>query len=446
MNKLTDIHTFFDKNTTLIFALRNKLNYLLSFVDGLTDKTYSKRINELLQYLNGYELYNNIVKCSNKGLVNINLYDLFKVFHDSCNSGINKNKKNNIYFFVDGEPINHKEVNILSEAFTIHNCLPIMEIIPTLLLDNALKYAISGTEINIYIEKTNYGKKLSVENIGPKLDIDEQNSIFSLYRGRNAKATKIQGQGIGLKIVHQIFMAQKWLNTDIGIFSSESNVIFNNNIPYSKFVISLFYDDSNMESFSSEDIKISSADCINFITHEFIRIYPKLCKSCIALYSRSISNNKEINNNDEFQNLCYEIKDIIFEFYIILILHDADFLNTDEKAYDQSIKFDKNLINEVKYLCNIKGISIETIITKGFNNIVMCPPLIDLFFHIFAKDLICASHGEDLYVNVDQEYIEFSKNDNFSTGIKRIDILNQIISSYGIELFVHDNIIEISKL
>jgi two-component system phosphate regulon sensor histidine kinase PhoR len=76
------------------------------------------------------------------------------------------------------------------------------------LLDNALKYADSGTVIDVGFKETAYEVIISVKNMGPVIPADQQNRIFErFYRlDRDGNSRKSGSAGLGLAICKHIIM------------------------------------------------------------------------------------------------------------------------------------------------------------------------------------------------------------------------------------------------
>ena len=83
----------------------------------------------------------------------------------------------------------------------------ILRVVVSNIVDNALKYAVSGSPIMIEVNGASkgavYGIRLTVRNtIGP-MGAPDAEQIFKKYY-RNPKATKITGSGLGLFLVHEL--------------------------------------------------------------------------------------------------------------------------------------------------------------------------------------------------------------------------------------------------
>lgn len=73
------------------------------------------------------------------------------------------------------------------------------------LINNAVKYSPPNTAIRIGVEEMHEQLLLCVHNQGPPIPVDEQESVFQVFRrARQAKEGKIQGWGIGLPYVRAV--------------------------------------------------------------------------------------------------------------------------------------------------------------------------------------------------------------------------------------------------
>jgi two-component system, OmpR family, phosphate regulon sensor histidine kinase PhoR len=73
------------------------------------------------------------------------------------------------------------------------------------LLDNALKYAGSGKQVKIGLERKKQYIEISVEDQGPGIRREDQKRIFErFWRGQSARQARIRGTGIGLSLVKHI--------------------------------------------------------------------------------------------------------------------------------------------------------------------------------------------------------------------------------------------------
>ncbi|PMN94817.1 sensor histidine kinase [Enterovibrio norvegicus] len=113
----------------------------------------------------------------------------------------------------------------------------LIDILPFLLLDNAVKYSPNDCEVNV--EFTLYGDEIEVviKSIGPYVPQDEIKRLCTKsYRGKNAKVlSEVKGQGIGLYFADKIV---KLHDARMDIYSSD-NTFGLSNTRYSDFHVTL---------------------------------------------------------------------------------------------------------------------------------------------------------------------------------------------------------------
>ena len=79
----------------------------------------------------------------------------------------------------------------------------IFEIIPFILIDNAIKYSPKTQDVEVHFNETTSLIKVAVKSIGPKCEKSELKKIFERsYRGKFA--SHIEGSGRGLYLAKQI--------------------------------------------------------------------------------------------------------------------------------------------------------------------------------------------------------------------------------------------------
>ena len=100
-----------------------------------------------------------------------------------------------------------KNVNLVlnGEAKTLIDCYPVIDTLPILIVDNALKYTLKDCDITIDFEEDDNSISVSCENVGPKLYPEELDTIFDRgIRGEEAIKTEKPGYGFGLNFVKHI--------------------------------------------------------------------------------------------------------------------------------------------------------------------------------------------------------------------------------------------------
>lgn len=113
------------------------------------------------------------------------------------------------------------------------------ELVPLLLIENAAKYAHSGSEVTIRFEEPSENAlDVTIESESPYCSQDDLNQIFNKgFRGKNAIRVA-DGTGIGLYFVKEICDLH---DIDISINSENSKITTYNGIAYAPFVITLHF-------------------------------------------------------------------------------------------------------------------------------------------------------------------------------------------------------------
>lgn len=102
-------------------------------------------------------------------------------------------------------------INLISEAWIRDcYCYESIEFLPLILLDNALKYSVADSEIEIKLEQSYNSVKVIVKNIGPFVSDTNKNKIFDkFFRDDSGKSFSKEGIGMGLWIAQQILEAHQ---------------------------------------------------------------------------------------------------------------------------------------------------------------------------------------------------------------------------------------------
>lgn len=111
------------------------------------------------------------------------------------------------------------------------------DILPFLLLENAIKYTMGDHKINVTFEETRKNLFVDISSYGPYCEEDELTRIFTRnYRGRNTEKYSAEGTGVGLFLVKEIC---NLFNVDIIISSEYMKTI--NGIKCGWFKVSLIF-------------------------------------------------------------------------------------------------------------------------------------------------------------------------------------------------------------
>lgn len=130
------------------------------------------------------------------------------------------------------------KIKTKGESATHLDLYPVIDILPYLLIDNAVKYSPSGSLIEIIFNETNNEINILVSSMGPTLKPHELEKIFeSGFRAESAQKTTIQGTGRGLALAKYICDIH-----DANIMATQGSTKFNfKNIEYGEFIISLSF-------------------------------------------------------------------------------------------------------------------------------------------------------------------------------------------------------------
>lgn len=134
-----------------------------------------------------------------------------------------------------------KQVSIkfIGNSFKEIETLPAFELVPFVIIENAIKYSPRNQEITVSFEESLDKRSLlvSVKSIGPVLEHDEfSSSLERGVRGKNTRLLSVAGEGLGLFLVkflcdyHDILL--KLSSVQVPTYHLEK-------VPYSDFCISL---------------------------------------------------------------------------------------------------------------------------------------------------------------------------------------------------------------
>jgi signal transduction histidine kinase len=128
------------------------------------------------------------------------------------------------------------KINKTAEIVNFFDAFPIIDILPYLILDNAVKYSPNKNEVSIEFEVCNGLLEISIESIGPFVDSEEIESLTKKgYRGKGTESLSVTGSGLGLHFVQYICNLH---NIILTISSKEPFCEFHG-IPHSLFLIKL---------------------------------------------------------------------------------------------------------------------------------------------------------------------------------------------------------------
>lgn len=129
-------------------------------------------------------------------------------------------------------------IYLIGECYVDIEALPIFELLPFVLLENAVKYSPRGQSVYVNFDCVSLGKvTVTVSSIGPSLSEAEMLNLFNKgFRGKSVE--NMPGQGLGLFLAKQVCDFHDFRITA----KSEKKSLYQiNGIDYSRFIITLTY-------------------------------------------------------------------------------------------------------------------------------------------------------------------------------------------------------------
>mgnify|MGYP000737122166 CR=1 FL=1 len=97
------------------------------------------------------------------------------------------------------------KISILGQVESLIEAYPVIDTLPIILLDNAIKYSPKESEIEIEFSESPKYVNIIITNDGPCLELEEIEKVFERgYRGKEAELTDIPGKGFGLSFLKDI--------------------------------------------------------------------------------------------------------------------------------------------------------------------------------------------------------------------------------------------------
>ena len=184
-----------------------KLDSLIKSKSDAIIREYGKDTNcshELLNKIKNINAMEELIACK------YSVYDLVSnigVLTMGTTSLVNVYKKfDKVRYILIG--YKNKKVNIEFEGETTYEyamSIGYADILPFLLLENAIKYTIGDHDITVTFEEKKDVLYVSITSYGPYCEEDELEMIFNRnYRGRNTEKYSTEGTGVGLFLVKEI--------------------------------------------------------------------------------------------------------------------------------------------------------------------------------------------------------------------------------------------------
>ncbi len=94
-------------------------------------------------------------------------------------------------------------VRLVGESRIEIDALPVFELLPFVLLDNAIKYSPRDQSITVCFETTNGRQVVNIQNVGPSVSATELPHLFEKgFRG--TQAASLPGEGLGLFLAKRV--------------------------------------------------------------------------------------------------------------------------------------------------------------------------------------------------------------------------------------------------
>ena len=215
----------------------NSLNTIIKSSAEILSKATKKKIdNKTLKHHASIILENSFILSTQFDIVNYQLNpDFITIEKPDLRNLFGKFYKSSLSFKRMAKQKNIK-INLSGKTHTLINTYPVIDTLPILIIENAIKYSLKDSDINIYFTEDENSIEIVAENIGPKLSKEEINKVFEKgFRGDNAIDTGELGYGFGLNFVKQICEIH---NATCKVFSEE-NEFQVDGICYSNFKLVL---------------------------------------------------------------------------------------------------------------------------------------------------------------------------------------------------------------
>ena len=421
-------------------AINHNLEYLESMIQELY--SYNLLLQEDHSKIGEVNLWPAIKSC----VKSTNLYNN-KANRPKCMvTFVDKVDNHNLLFDVEK---NSNEENGLA-CFKLDNCLSVMNLVPTLLIDNALKYCNPGGDININIEREEKMTSFSFENLGPALNKQEIAEICDPdMRGSNAVKTNIEGQGLGLYLFRVIMEMHNYLCANFDIMVDDS-IVKINGIDYSKFTISFSILNNPVKEITQSDCGNLQDDLNNFIEHQYLRIMPRLCKVTTSIVQNAFS-----KAGLEVREMLYCFKDQLMSLIVTLQKQNNLFYEFSERSQCIHSRFDRYLEKEIQTVMELyKDDNPEFKFQKGgvhreaFIGTNAISPFIDIFMNDFVVWLFAESGVTDIEINTSRTSvdIEADTDEQFSVDDETFECWQRNLEVNNIKMQVNPRSISFTKL
>lgn len=131
----------------------------------------------------------------------------------------------------------HVSIQVKGTSFLEIEALPSFELLPFVILDNAIKYSPPYQSITARFDESTDRKRLEVvvSSIGPYMELEEKSMVLERgKRGRHAEQSPVQGDGLGLYLAQ--FLCD-YHDLRLSIASDPIGKYQINGVPYAMFTV-----------------------------------------------------------------------------------------------------------------------------------------------------------------------------------------------------------------
>lgn len=386
-------------NEKLTGELNDYCKQIEDLVSNLPDHTIRSSISLLKEYVHEFNLYNELLQY---GVLceEVDFLDLFQKSFDSSMRQLQKMKKITLCILEEGKPMIRDNKCESKQLYVVSQCFSSLGLLPQILMDNAVKYAVPGTDITIDVREDDYRKTITITNIGPKLTRGEEETIFSLdenYRGENARKAGIPGQGMGLKMAYLIVSAHKWRDATISVnplADTLENTAYNG-IPYGLFSLEFSIKKPIYGNHSIGEAVVHH-DMDEFLSHEYSRTNPLLGKHAREIYDESFCRKVCYHSIDrnKLRKLSYGLFSTIMEHLFYCFLESGDEAESDIVLPNSSKRFDNQLKDYINRASHFKNHDIIIKQEKGVFGFAPMYTSLYIFYYLLSEYLSDFTNGE----------------------------------------------------
>lgn len=131
------------------------------------------------------------------------------------------------------------KIQFIGESYSAIMANDILELLPYLLLDNAIKYSLTNKSIDVNFSELNNDLYVKIKSFSLRPHENELNKLTVRGVRSSRIESNVQGQGIGLYLANYICELH---GIDIS-FKLGKDRYFENSLPYSDFIVTLIFHD-----------------------------------------------------------------------------------------------------------------------------------------------------------------------------------------------------------